>query len=245
MNDSNRVSLVKPGGTSSDSASQGWRDPATGEIYPNSPAPSVQQGSYAADNNQTGYVPGYGQNGSVQQPMNNGWQNGGTVQQGYPQQNTPYQQYQAAPQTYQPDAVPQPYQQPYQPVQQAPVNGPTKFCKHCGQIIPADAVLCTHCGRQVEELKGASQTSQPIIINNNNNNNVAAAATSSAVPTGKEKNKWVALLLCFFFGYLGIHRFYEGKIGTGILWMCTAGLFGVGTFIDFIILLFKHNPYYV
>ena len=27
----------------------------------------------------------------------------------------------------------------------------TKFCKHCGSTIPQDAVMCTHCGRQVEE----------------------------------------------------------------------------------------------
>ena len=27
----------------------------------------------------------------------------------------------------------------------------TKFCKHCGGTIPQDAVMCTHCGRQVEE----------------------------------------------------------------------------------------------
>ena len=59
------------------------------------------------------------------------------------------------------------------------------------------------------------------------------------------KNKWVALLLCFFLGGLGAHRFYEGKVGTGILWLCTAGLFGVGWVIDFLILLFKPNPYYV
>lgn len=61
----------------------------------------------------------------------------------------------------------------------------------------------------------------------------------------RQKNKWVALLLCFFLGGIGAHRFYEGKIGTGILWLCTGGLFFVGWVIDFLILLFKPNPYYV
>lgn len=36
-----------------------------------------------------------------------------------------------------------------------------------------------------------------------------------------------------FFGLLsGLHRLYNGKIGTGILWMCTFGLLGVGQFVD-------------
>jgi len=61
----------------------------------------------------------------------------------------------------------------------------------------------------------------------------------------KEKNKWVTLLLCIFFGWFGIHRFYEGKIITGILWFFTFGLFGIGWFIDFLIIVFKQNPYYV
>lgn len=52
-----------------------------------------------------------------------------------------------------------------------------------------------------------------------------------------EKSRGTAAVLCFFFGALGIHRFYVGKIGTGLLWMFTAGLFGIGAFIDFIIII--------
>jgi TM2 domain. len=51
-----------------------------------------------------------------------------------------------------------------------------------------------------------------------------------------EKSRLVDLLLCFFLGYLGVHKFYEGKTGLGILWLCTAGLAGFGWFIDFIII---------
>lgn len=47
----------------------------------------------------------------------------------------------------------------------------------------------------------------------------------------------VAALLCFFLGYLGFHRFYAGKVGTGILYLLTGGLFGIGVFVDMILLL--------
>ena len=52
-------------------------------------------------------------------------------------------------------------------------------------------------------------------------------------------------MLCLFLGIFGGHKFYEGKIGAGILYLLTAGLFGVGVLVDLIILLFKPNPYYV
>jgi TM2 domain-containing membrane protein YozV len=48
------------------------------------------------------------------------------------------------------------------------------------------------------------------------------------------KSRLIAFLLCFFLGYLGIHRFYVGKIGTGVLMLCTAGGVGVWWLIDVI-----------
>lgn len=50
------------------------------------------------------------------------------------------------------------------------------------------------------------------------------------------KSRLAALLLCIFVGGLGVHRFYAGKIGTGILWLITGGLFGIGTLVDLILI---------
>lgn len=52
-----------------------------------------------------------------------------------------------------------------------------------------------------------------------------------------EKSRLVALLLCIFLGGLGIHRFYVGKVGTGIIWILTLGVFGIGSLVDFIMIL--------
>jgi TM2 domain-containing membrane protein YozV len=43
----------------------------------------------------------------------------------------------------------------------------------------------------------------------------------------------VTWLLLTFLGVFGVHRFYMGKIFTGILYLCTAGLFGIGVLYDF------------
>lgn len=49
-----------------------------------------------------------------------------------------------------------------------------------------------------------------------------------------EKNKWAVFFLCLFFGVFGVHRFYERKIGTGILYLLTMGLGGCGVVYDLI-----------
>lgn len=50
----------------------------------------------------------------------------------------------------------------------------------------------------------------------------------------KEEDKLIDLLICFFLGGLGVHRFLKGYTLSGILWLCTVGLFGVGVIIDVI-----------
>lgn len=122
--------------------------------------------------------------------------------------------------------------------QSSSIQERTKFCKHCGEKIPFDAVICIKCGRQVEELKKA--TDDKVIINNNNN---VSVATSGGVIV--LRNKWVALILCIFLGIFGAHKFYEGKTGMGILYLFTGGLCGIGVIVDFFILLFKPTDYYV
>lgn len=121
--------------------------------------------------------------------------------------------------------------------QPAPLQSGMKYCKFCAAQIPAAAVVCVKCGRQVEQLQSAPVPNQQVIINN--------TPQQVVFRSGKRIDKWVAFVLAFFLGFLGVHRFYEGKIGTGILWLLTGGMFGIGWLADWITILTKPNPYYV
>lgn len=54
------------------------------------------------------------------------------------------------------------------------------------------------------------------------------------VTSTSDKSKKVALILCVLLGMMGIHYFYVGRIGKGLLYLLTGGLFGIGWLIDII-----------
>ena len=66
------------------------------------------------------------------------------------------------------------------------------------------------------------------------------ASPSEAIRAGVSpyKRMWALILAAGgLFGFNGLHRFYVGKIGTGIIWFLTGGLLGIGQLIDVILII--------
>lgn len=64
------------------------------------------------------------------------------------------------------------------------------------------------------------------------------APAPEEAPGAEPKKNWlVALLLSLFLGGIGAHRFYVGKVGTGIVWLLTGGCLGIGWIVDFVQIL--------
>lgn len=125
-----------------------------------------------------------------------------------------------------------------------------KICPKCG--IKSEGQFCSVCGTELVPYYSPSNTNftspvvqpntqiPPIIINNinkNENSTSSESAGSNKVVTSS-KNRWLAFVFCLFLGFWGIHRFYVGKIGTGLLWFFTCGICGLGWLVDLVVILF-------
>lgn len=85
-----------------------------------------------------------------------------------------------------------------------------------------------------EYIDHVTETVQKILNGEPVEDYVAPATPEEAPGAEPEKNWLTTLLLCLFLGALGVHRFYVGKIGTGIIWVLTCGCFGIGVIVDLI-----------
>jgi restriction system protein len=120
-----------------------------------------------------------------------------------------------------------------------------KYCKFCGSLIDYECIVCPSCGKQVEVLQKTTSYTPQVVVNTVNTNQNANSQVSQPIRPPKRCEKVTALLLCIFLGWLGAHKFYEGKTGLGVLYLFTCGLFFVGWFIDIIIIATKPEVYYV
>ena len=82
------------------------------------------------------------------------------------------------------------------------------YCRGCGKEIHESALACPFCG-----------------------------APQGAAFSASSKRILPAALLCFFFGLFGFHRFYVGKIWTGLLQLLTGGGFVIWTVVDFVFII--------
>lgn len=80
--------------------------------------------------------------------------------------------------------------------------------------------------------QAAQENKQPAAVGNNS---VVNQITLTDLKS--PKSKWLAFILCLLLGWLGFHRFYVGKVGTGLIYMFSLGLCGVGVLIDLVVIL--------
>ena len=112
-------------------------------------------------------------------------------------------------------------------------------CPSCGANVTGN--FCEYCGTRF----APDDDSKVVIINNYYGNANGASASradswasgptaSSDAAGASQKSRFVALVLAVILGYFGAHRFYAGQILSGLVYLFTFGVFGIGWVVDII-----------
>ena len=112
-------------------------------------------------------------------------------------------------------------------------------CPNCGAPRGVEDRFCIYCKAEFD--KAPSQEKQEVHIHYHQEvrqePRVQVEHIYAPVEKRSSRSRLVALLLCFFLGIFGAHKFYLGKFGMGILYLFTYGLFSIGWLIDLFVLL--------
>lgn len=100
-----------------------------------------------------------------------------------------------------------------------------RFCSYCGSEMPKEKETVNITDNRSTVIYNYYTQAAPVTP-------ATAQRSVPVIPVYSKKSKAAALILCIFLGYFGVHYFYVGKTGTGLLYLFTFGLFGIGWFID-------------
>ena len=114
-------------------------------------------------------------------------------------------------------------------------------CPNCGAARNASERTCCYCGTDYDDIPTQKvEVPQPVMhVHYHQEPQREVRVERVYVPQSirSDRNRVVAIILCLLLGMLGIHKFYLGKNGQGVLYLVTGGLCGLGVFIDLIVLL--------
>lgn len=113
-------------------------------------------------------------------------------------------------------------------------------CDSCGSkrcIKVDDGYKCEYCGSIQDVIMPPEPEIKEPETNNVDYDNAEQQATTQL--SGRQKSILIRLIICLFAGYFGVHKFLEGRILTGIIYLCTGGLFGIGITIDVVRYILK------
>ncbi|HRG46337.1 MAG TPA: TM2 domain-containing protein [Leptospiraceae bacterium] len=112
-----------------------------------------------------------------------------------------------------------------------------KLCKWCGEELKQPEGTCPKCDIEDNGNKALGKGRTEIKANNEMLN-IFVNRDATAPGSKKEGYDWlITLLLCFFVGFLGVHRFYTGSMLLGVGQLLTFGGCGLWTMVDFALIL--------